>query len=142
MGVPFEWSSRYETGFETIDNQHKEIVGRINALFEAISSGKGSAVLGDTLTFLIAHIQEHFNEEERYMAEIKYVRREEHRRDHERLNTFLRGSTARAKVDNPNLCALALAAFLREWLLEHVLVEDRQLFENVRISKFPSKKSV
>ena len=39
--MAYQWDSTLETGYEKVDNQHKQLVAALNALIEASKSGKG-----------------------------------------------------------------------------------------------------
>ena len=41
-----EWNDTFSVGFEEIDNDHKQLIGIVNRLDDAITAGKEFAVVG------------------------------------------------------------------------------------------------
>jgi len=78
-----QWESKYETGVEEIDNQHKKLVGMINELYSAIKSGEGKKVLDKILQELASYVDIHFGTEEKYMEEFNYPGYLSHKREHD-----------------------------------------------------------
>jgi hemerythrin len=62
-----EWNNSFSVNVAEIDNQHKHLIDLINKLFEAMSVGKGSEVMGTVLKDLINYTVSHFAMEEKYM---------------------------------------------------------------------------
>ena len=67
-----EWSNNLATGVPEIDNQHKEIINRVNSLSAACSEGKGKEEVLRVLLFLEEYIKEHFAAEERLQLRHAY----------------------------------------------------------------------
>ena len=79
------WKEIYETGIATLDNEHRALVAEINRLYEAIRDKRGDEVLGEILTMLESYTVNHFQHEEKLMAEYHYPGLEEHQRAHQEL---------------------------------------------------------
>lgn len=58
--MPIEWSTELTTGVERIDNQHKELINRINKLQGASREGKGKEVIDELMVFLEDYIKSHY----------------------------------------------------------------------------------
>lgn len=134
----FEWSSRYATGYASVDEQYKRMVDAINALFEAIESGQGASVLIWTFMELSECLALAFTEESRFMRQTSYEALEEHERQHDKFRADMHRCEENSRTMDPNLCAIALAATLREWISDHVLIEDKKLFQHVHESMRPT----
>ena len=79
------------TGDEMIDNQHRELIERINRLLiicENEKPAKREAV--ETLDFLADYTEFHFKAEEELQEAIGYPGLEEHRKKHEELRRVVR----------------------------------------------------
>lgn len=50
--MKLKWDESLEIGHENIDNQHKELLDRINYFFDSINSGMGKEEVLRTLDFL------------------------------------------------------------------------------------------
>ena len=48
----FVWSDKYSVNIKEIDSQHKKLVDLLNSLHDSMKVGRGSEVLGKTLTEL------------------------------------------------------------------------------------------
>ena len=63
--MSYQWDSILETGYKTVDNQHKQLVAALNALIDAGRSGKGDEAVMETMDFLIGYTIKHFSDEEK-----------------------------------------------------------------------------
>ena len=61
------WDDSMETGVRKINLQHQKLINKYNELYEAVSTGRGRAVIGDILDFLQFYVVWHFGEEEECM---------------------------------------------------------------------------
>ena len=52
------------TGNELIDNEHKELIDRVNKLVESCENGKEKVTAVKTLDFLMDYTEFHFSDEE------------------------------------------------------------------------------
>jgi len=129
------WTSDLETGVETIDNQHKELISRINALFTACSQGKGKEEVVKIMGFLGDYVVFHFGEEEKYMENLGYPAYSSHKKEHQGfINNF---SELREKMgqDGPTVEVVVRAnKLLIDWLINHIKRVDKE-FANFMKSK-------
>lgn len=123
-----EWNEKLRLGHSAIDNDHQKLVGLINALGDAMSTGQGSDVCGSVLNELIDYTRTHFATEERLMSLHHYATPAAalHKAEHVKLvqdvvdfqNKFNVGTAA---------ISVSLLHFLMEWLTQHILESDRAL---------------
>lgn len=122
------WSSEFALGIDEIDEQHKALVGMINAL-DASTHGEFSAdavrrLLGD----LSDYVRDHFAFEERLMAgggcSQELVTR--HLGEHAYFRSVLRDLTSDFENERRNVTA-TLIEYLVHWLLHHIVVVDRAM---------------
>ena len=129
----FEWKPEYSVGIASIDGQHKKLIGMLNRLFEAMSTGTGDKVLGDILKELVQYVATHFKMEEDLMKAHAYPEYEEHKKKHDAMTikvvelrrTFQAGT---AKLTIP------VSNFLKDWLQKHILETD-QRYSSFLLSK-------
>ena len=67
-----EWDNSLSIGIDSIDQQHKMLIERLQAVFEAIESNQGEGAIAKTLDFLLDYADFHFAEEEKQMTEHDY----------------------------------------------------------------------
>ena len=61
MTTHMKWSEKlFGTGIPEVDEQHKELFSRVNALLDACSRGDGAAAVRSTLEFLEGYMEQHF----------------------------------------------------------------------------------
>ncbi len=125
-----KWEDKYCLRIEAIDEQHKqlfEIAGRIYELLK-------NELITDKYDDIIEIIDElknytiyHFKAEEEYMQSIGYKKFLSHKVAH---NDFLdkMENVDLNKIDNGhNEYLIGILDFVCEWLVEHILKEDKQI---------------
>ncbi|MCE1246681.1 MAG: bacteriohemerythrin [Firmicutes bacterium] len=83
--MEIKWSADLAIGFTDIDNQHKELIYRLNSLFNATSRGAGRKEVATTIGFLGDYVVLHFASEEKYMAQYDYPGSSLHKIEHKKL---------------------------------------------------------
>lgn len=128
--MTIDWNESLAIGVDVIDNQHREIFGKLSELLGAMSQGKGKKEVEKILAFLSDYVKDHFVLEEGLMTEHKYSYEDTSRMkvDHDRLmKNFIHikkkyetgGATLHLVVEiQQNLC---------DWLSNHIWEEDRKL---------------
>jgi hemerythrin len=117
-----KWDSTYSVGEKKMDKQHKQLFGLIEALkkYRHISDRR---FLKKIIRTLNDYISEHFSDEEKLMAKVKYPFLTEHRKQHQIFiqkvsefeNEFDRGEDVTDKM----------MEFLNLWLANHILIQDK-----------------
>ncbi len=128
-----EWNDSYSVGNVKIDTQHKKLVAIINELNDSMGSGKGKEVLNKVLFELIQYVSSHFKTEEELMVKYGYDEYEMHRYEHEKLTDEVQRFYEDYKAGKV-VITIQLMNFLRNWLMDHILVKDK------RLGKFLSEK--
>ena len=119
-----EWCERYSVGIKELDEQHRRLFSIFYSLLEADDTPQGWLQVLDLLGSLKAYTHEHFELEERYMANCRYPELEGHRRIHDtfRKKVEVLCSTKSAKQEE-NL--MYIISSLYEWLITHVCSCDQ-----------------
>jgi hemerythrin len=87
--MSIEWTQALATGVDVIDDQHKELFGRVNRLFDACKEGKGRTEIGGLIDFLEGYVITHFSTEEKFMDEYDYPGFSAHKSHHAKfIKTF------------------------------------------------------
>jgi len=78
-----EFDESLVTGNDTIDSQHKELIGKINNLVACCEQGKGKLEAIRVLDYLSDYTEFHFSAEEKLQEDVNYPGLKEHRQQHE-----------------------------------------------------------
>lgn len=123
----FEWTSLFETGLTDVDAQHQRLVELLNALGEHIDSGDPDQI-DRVLQELAAYTVVHFESEEKQMREAALDPRhvDEHCATHQRFVAQVVAWMA-SRNNAGQLSAGELLNYLANWLVFHILGEDRSM---------------
>jgi hemerythrin-like metal-binding protein len=78
-----EWDESISLHIPSIDAQHKELIGWINTLNDAVQKGEGARLIEVTLQKLINYVFEHFSAEEQLMLSYNFPGFTGHRQEHD-----------------------------------------------------------
>ncbi|MBO5485898.1 MAG: hemerythrin family protein [Eubacterium sp.] len=136
-----EFTDNLITGNKTIDEQHKELISKINGLLEAVEGSQGQAAAMRTLNFLNDYVIYHFDAEEKLQEEVGYPGLADHKKQHEILK-----QTVADLTDMLNEEEGASPAFVEqlnkkviEWLYKHIEGFDRSVAEYIFLSDNPDR---
>jgi len=119
----------YGIGLQAMDDEHKVLVGLINALDQHKQSADRSH-LANILKTLEHYTKNHFAHEEQIMSRMGYNRFDLHRQQHLNfIRTIQEIEKKFAQQKQPEELMNKTLQFLREWLTQHILVEDRAYVE-------------
>ena len=124
--MSIQWTPDLAVGVAGIDNQHKEIFRRIDALLEASLKGAGRERLAELLPFLGTYVVQHFADEEKAMREAGYPEYPRHKQLHA---AFLAEFTLLKKRYETEGATTSLTLVVQkkvvEWLMQHIRKEDK-----------------
>ena len=121
------WNTSYNVGVDSVDKQHQHLVDLINQLYNACLDDK--AVLDETfkdvMKELVEYVMFHFKDEEGIMESINYPALREHKMQHE---LFIKEilSSVNAYKNGKQFVPNSFVRFLRDWLFNHILVDDKE----------------
>jgi hemerythrin-like metal-binding protein len=120
--IPYvTWKDFYSVGDPSIDAQHKQILGTINELYEAMLIGKDRAVLKPLLDRLLQYTLAHFEHEEQVMQEHEYPDFAQHKALHDKI----RKKTVELREHAYLVTGQDLLRFLKEWWVGHIQGQDK-----------------
>lgn len=126
-----DWDRSLETGNDLVDSQHKTLYGQIGDLHDAIVEDQPRETQESILLELVEYAGRHFKDEEALMLRVGYPGLGDQKKMHSDF-----AAEAQRLMDehtaSDTAIPIALAVFLREWLLKHIRVEDRQIGEFIR----------
>lgn len=121
------WGPGLVVGIPLIDQQHEELIGRLNALARAISGGEGETEIQRTLGFLMEYVKCHFAAEEGIMEAAGYPELPEHKCQHQEfVRTLDRLEEEFREEGSTKILAESLNTLLVNWLLAHIGKVDPQ----------------
>jgi hemerythrin-like metal-binding protein len=122
--VFFPWVDEYSVGIAEIDTQHRRLVSIINRVYADLVGTKEEQLLGPLLDELIDYAKEHFSTEEGYLERAHYPGTADHKALHAGFSAEI--LEVKARLDSgTRVSPLQVADFLKRWLSEHILRQDR-----------------
>ena len=125
----FVWDHLFETGINSVDEQHRQLVEMVNELSASFISAEkhNDTALSELVGKLADYAVYHFADEERLMSECRVDHRHVHRHIASHRKFVEQVSTmwgARKSMNDP---ASMILQFLVAWLSFHILGEDQAM---------------
>jgi hemerythrin-like metal-binding protein len=120
-----QWTDELSVNIQTIDDQHKKLIGLINNLYTAMKVGQGKSVLDQVLTEMTDYAAYHFKTEKDLFERYQYPETMQHLQEHNEYAKTING--LKEKHEKGQLTAsIETMLFLREWLSKHILETDKK----------------
>jgi hemerythrin len=135
-----KWSSTFSVGIKLIDDQHKGLLNLVNDLYNHSTGDEATerVYFQKVIQAAVNYVKVHFATEEKIMIATKFPGYAEHKKAHD---TFVL-----TVVDNirdfeagKKFTLASFTKFLKEWILTHIAIMDKQYFEYFR--KIASRKA-
>lgn len=124
-----EWKSEYSVGIREIDEEHKLLLGYIARLDAAREDRQRDVAVYYALGELDEYVRVHFTVEEVIMRVFGYPGRDAHVRAHRSFAEYVKSmQKAALKRDTRD----EISAFLKDWLVNHIMAADRQYADFLR----------
>lgn len=131
--MAYQWDSSLETGYEKIDNQHKQLIAALNDIIEAARNGKGRDEIFRTLDFLTGYTIMHFADEEKLQLRYDYPDYLIHKRYHDEFKLTVKELTQRLIAEGPTEEMINLVTTsIGDWLLNHIKGDDFRMAAYVK----------
>ncbi len=117
------WQDSYSVGVRRLDDQHKKIIHVCNKLIELNDVRVDSEIISSTLNELIKYTLEHFELEEKMMAENNYPEYSSNKAQHK---LFMKKTTAFCLDTMAHKATIPddILTFLINWWVNHILISD------------------
>ena len=128
--VGIDWNDVLSVGIPLMDEEHKELFSRINALLKALLGGGQGIEIDKLLVFITEYTHLHFGDEEKLMREEGYPKYSEHKKLHDTFVVNLNQIAQRFKAEGFSASLLiVLQDRVVNWLLDHIAKVDHQYGE-------------
>lgn len=118
-----QWDSSLETGIESIDIQHEELLRIINDLHNGIDKECEDFPLAHIFDSLGKYVRYHFSHEEALLAKCGYEDLEDHKARHQMFVDQI-ASFNFGQADENGQIRREMLAFLQDWLVFHITYDD------------------
>jgi len=121
------WNDSLLIGVKLIDEQHRELIRRMDKLVEACRRGEGQSEVGRTIKFVVSYVQEHFKAEEELQALYAYPDRVPHKKLHDHFIEETIKLMHELKEGHGADFTEHVRKMLIGWFLMHINNEDKKL---------------
>ncbi|WP_164521400.1 bacteriohemerythrin [Iodobacter ciconiae] len=122
-GELIKWSDSYNLGLKEIDEQHEYLLVLMNKAWQSIINRSDINIILGLLEELERYTISHFIAEETFMQAAHFPDFPEHKQEHQKFVSYIIKEKERASQTG-NI-SLDLMHFLRDWLVQHILVSDK-----------------
>jgi hemerythrin len=135
-----KWSHSLSCGIKLIDDQHKGLVDLLNDMFNHVTGDEEEErkYFSRVIQEAVKYVKVHFATEEKIMLATKFHGYAEHKKAHDHFVLTV-VDKIREYQDEKRISLSSFTKFLKEWVLSHVAVMDKQYFDYFR--KLASRKA-
>lgn len=130
------WQDSFALGLPEIDDQHKALFSLMNRLWSALVLKAGAEELLEIIGELEHYTISHFAAEETFMRVTRYPRFLEHKQAHDKFVERL--ALEKSNLAGGKVIGIALLHFLKDWLVNHILIQDKAYAEEYQSAKSPT----
>ena len=130
-----QWKEEYEVGVAEIDEQHQKLVAIANRVYELMRNELALDKY-DQIVEILQELKEytvyHFHFEEGLMQKAKYKKRFSHKILHQNFLSQVEAVDLSAVDENQDAYLVQIMDFIANWLIEHIVGEDKKVGQSVR----------
>ncbi len=122
------WDEDLSTGIDEIDNQHKEIIRRIEEINDKADEGMSMEEIDELVRFIGGYVFDHFAKEEEHMIKHKYPNYDSHKAEHMGfLKSFMFLKKMSKEGGVTSMIILAIQHQVVDWLVKHIKSVDKEM---------------
>jgi hemerythrin-like metal-binding protein len=122
--TPRIWDTSQSVGIDIFDKHHKNFLGVINSLIEAINSKQCADKIVEILHKVIYYAENYFIDEEIFFKKYKYPKLNEHKESHAQFINEINGFMQMLKGGNTEIC-FEILDFMDKWYKNHLSKYDQ-----------------
>ncbi|HWT73818.1 MAG TPA: bacteriohemerythrin [Mobilitalea sp.] len=129
----YEFKEEFRTGIESIDKEHVKLFEIADRAYETLMDD----FIPDKYDYIVHILKEladyavvHFQHEEEYMMSIRYKKLISHKVEHDEFTEKIAGYNFDEIDVNQRGVILELLDFLNDWLVHHILENDKLIGQN------------
>lgn len=124
----FVWKPGFALGINEIDRQHQTLLKHLNDCIRYASVHDETVDTHGIVDDLKAYARLHFTAEEALLRKIEYPELNLHQQHHRLFEEQL-AQMGQSVANGEKHAVTSMVSFLKDWYMQHVLVEDRQYGE-------------
>ena len=123
-------SNTFSCGIKLIDDQHKGLVDLVNELFNHVTGNDSQEheYFNKVIHETVKYVRVHFATEEKLMLTTQFPGYAEHKKAHDSFVLTV-AENIKDYQAGKRLTLSAFTKFLKDWILSHIAVMDKQYFE-------------
>ena len=129
------WKKEFEVGVAEIDEQHQKLVAIANHVYELMRNDLALDKY-DQIVEILQELKEytvyHFQYEEGLMQKAGYKKRFSHKILHQEFLAQVEAVDLSAVDENQEEYLIRIMDFIANWLIEHIVGEDKKVGQAVR----------
>ncbi len=119
------WGKEFEIGVPEMDKQHKRWIEIINNFYDNLDRANVDNKLKETINEVLDYTHYHFAEEEKLMESIGFSELPGQKQMHDTITGKMK--EYKRKIDNNEmLMSITVTNELKDWLKNHIMVEDKK----------------
>ena len=127
------WDDKYNTGYEKVDSQHRQLFALLSDVANACSDGSDTERLRSTINFLVDYTVRHFHDEEALQIQWNYPDYACHKQLHDDFKETVAGIVSKygEKGSSAELSDDVNKIIVR-WIVNHIQREDKKIGDYIR----------
>lgn len=130
-----QWKEEYEVGVVEIDEQHQKLIDIANRVYELMRNELALDKY-DQIVEILQELKEytvyHFHFEEGLMQKARYKKRFSHKILHQNFLAQVEAVDLSAVDENQDAYLVQIMDFIANWLIDHIVGEDKKVGQSVR----------
>lgn len=120
-----QWKPDYSVNDTELDSHHTHMFDMVNMVYESLINNKDVNYINQLIDVLSELLACHLVAEEKHMREIGYSGIDSHVEEHSKFHNKINAISINTRGENLET-AKEMIVLLGQWLIQHVLVEDKK----------------